>query len=708
MTPGHAESLAPLQFKPRARLLRLLGDELIRNPNIAVFELVKNAYDADASYVKVLMSNIHDRQTGLIMILDDGTGMDWDTVTGVWFEPGTDFRKQQRSGERRRSEKFGRLPLGEKGVGRFAAGKLGDKVTLVTRAKNQPEIVVEIDWNDLLSNEYLSEAMVPIKTREPTTFTGDTTGTALSITSLRDDWTRRMVRDAQRAVTSICSPFGEAGDFEPGLYLSPDNGWLGGIVEPKTVIDQALFQATGRICGAKNQGNHLSYEYTFTPPLSMDRVEGRTALVEDYPLPRPQHRREELGAALDYNLANHAIGEVTFALHIFDLDPQVLRLTSTDRRGVRQFLDQNGGVRVYRDGMRVYNYGEPGDDWLNLDGRRVNVPAAKLSNNIVTGAFFLDLESSTDLIEKTNREGFVENEAFHAFREAVVRTVDRITVERNQDKLRIRNAYSRRSGSVSEVVDDLRDALQQRGLLEQLTQYIDRLEREYMAVRDKLLTSAGAGLSLAIVIHEVEKGIGELKIAVERDASGDRVRELANHLSELVDGLTYLTRRSGRSTERASRLVRQALFNTEYRLRYHGIEVLNLFESDDGAAEDFEVRCTRRLLIATLMNLIDNSIYWIDQRKPSRGIVYFGPSLEFPEGPAIVVADNGPGFRDSPELLVEAFLSNKPDGMGLGLHLADEVMKTHGGRLHFPEQGEVMLPQGIDGAVVALIFKAEE
>ena len=210
MTPGHSESLA---FKPRARLLRLLGDELIRNPNIAVFELVKNAYDADASYVNVLMSNIHDRQTGLIMILDDGTGMDWDTVTGVWFEPGTDFRKQQRSGERRRSEKFGRLPLGEKGVGRFAAGKLGDKVKLITRAKNQPEIVVEIDWNDLLSNEYLSEAMVPIETREPTTFTGDTTGTALSITSLRDDWTRRMVRDAQRAVTSICSPFGEAGDF---------------------------------------------------------------------------------------------------------------------------------------------------------------------------------------------------------------------------------------------------------------------------------------------------------------------------------------------------------------------------------------------------------------------------------------------------------------------------------------------------------------
>ena len=109
-----------------------------------------------------------------------------------------------------------------------------------------------------------------------------------------------------------------------------------------------------------------------------------------------------------------------------------------------------------------------------------------------------------------------------------------------------------------------------------------------------------------------------------------------------------------------------------------------------------------------MMNLIDNSIYWLDQKGGDKAAVYIGPSREFSEGPAIVVADNGPGFRDSPGLLVEPFISNKPDGMGLGLHLADEVMKAHGGRLHFPVQGEVDLPPGIDGAVVALVFNKEE
>ena len=115
-----------LPFKPRARLLILLGDQLIRDAQIAVFELVKNAYDADSKNARVVMSHIDDLVKGEIIIEDSGTGMDYDTITNVWLEPGTDFRVNQRD-NLVRTPLYHRLPLGEKGIGRFAAHKFWDK-----------------------------------------------------------------------------------------------------------------------------------------------------------------------------------------------------------------------------------------------------------------------------------------------------------------------------------------------------------------------------------------------------------------------------------------------------------------------------------------------------------------------------------------------------------------------------------------------------
>lgn len=134
-------------FRPRARIIHLLGDQLIRNAGIAVFELVKNAYDADASRCTVTMFEITNPDKARIVIQDDGQGMTYETVTGVWLEPGTEYRtKQKEQGER---TKKGRLPLGEKGIGRFAVHKLGKQIKLVTRAADSREVVLDLDWDTL-------------------------------------------------------------------------------------------------------------------------------------------------------------------------------------------------------------------------------------------------------------------------------------------------------------------------------------------------------------------------------------------------------------------------------------------------------------------------------------------------------------------------------------------------------------------------------
>jgi len=685
-----------LPFKPRARMLLLLGDQLIRDSGIAVFELVKNAYDADASEATVIMRNVIDPRRGEIIVEDDGSGMDWKTVTDVWLEPGTDYRSRQReAGER--TPKFHRLPLGEKGVGRFAAHKLGRQITVITRREKKPEVVVNIDWGHFEGERYLSDAKVSVEERSPHVFPGRKHGTRIEIRGLRDTWTRGMVRNLYRSIMSICSPFEGPDDFKPKLILEPDNGWLKGLLDVSQALRFALFNATCHI-----EGKKLVYDYEFNPLPGMDKVAGRkvSGVEIDLPVDLTELVPVAPGAEEKRPLC---IGPVDMHLHVFDREPQVLAFGVSDKKGLKEFLDANGGIRVYRNGIRVYNYGEPENDWLDLGGRRVNVPAKRISNNLVIGAVSLSLEKSSDLIEKTNREGFVENKAYRVFRKAVLFTLQQIEAERNKDKERIRRAYSRKRQRepVLEELSLLRKKIEERDLEEELGPYIDRIESQFREVRDQLLTAAGAGLSLAVVIHEVEKGIDELAKAVSRDVSIQRVKELANHLSELVEGLTYLTRRSGMRKEKASVLVKHALFNTEYRLRYHKIKVLNGLEGD---TPDFQVKCTRRLIIATLMNLIDNSIWWLDNKGATDKRIYIGTTLDLQGGPAIVVADNGPGFIDPPEYLVQPFISRKPDGMGLGLHLASEVMKAHGGRLEFPEDGDVELPEGMSGAVVALVF----
>ena len=687
------------RFRPRGRLLLLLGDQLIRDPGVAVFELVKNAFDADSPDVTIIMSDLEEPSRATIVVKDRGAGMDAATVSNVWLEPGTDYRLKQRA-RKDLTPKFGRTPIGEKGVGRFAAHKLGSKVRLVTRKSGCPEVVVEIDWDQFEHARYLEDVEIAVRERTAKRFTEKRTGTRLEISNLRHTWTRAMVRDLARSVNAISSPFGRVGDFTTKLVLPGHEDWVHGLLDVKDVLKYAPYRAKCLM-----RGRNLSYKYEFRPFRAMERIEPRSIartvrlMRSDTPL----------------DLDDHHIGPVTVQLYVFDQDATVLRLGEvTDKRGLKDFLNESGGVRVYRGGIRVYDYGERGNDWLGLGGRRVNVPTKRLSNNLIVGAVTLDitksmsLKTNRGLIEKTNREGFVENEDYDVFRDAVVCAIQNIEVERNLDKRRIRNAYS--PSKIREpVIEDLtalREIIEHKKLSDELGPYLNRIETDFLAIRDRLLTSATAGLSLSVVIHEIEKGVEALAKAVETEKATHRIRSLAKHLAELVEGYGALVRRSGSSLVRASSMIAQALFNLSPRLKAHKIEVLK-----DSRRTDFQVKCSRRLIISTIMNLMDNSIWWLDNKwgeEVHRKKILLCPVNDYRSRRAIVVADNGPGFVDPPELLIEPFVTRKPDGMGLGLHIASEVMKAQGGSLEFPDSGDLELPLEVDGAIVALCFGDEK
>src|SRR5438874_2302755 len=131
------------RFRPRARMVEILGEHLIRDNTVGLMELVKNGYDADAQIVRVELHDLHTQLETTVIVQDDGMGMTEEIIRGPWFEPAHGGKESQKDAGVRTS--LGRLPLGEKGVGRFAAQKLGHRLELVSRpASEQVEFVVNI------------------------------------------------------------------------------------------------------------------------------------------------------------------------------------------------------------------------------------------------------------------------------------------------------------------------------------------------------------------------------------------------------------------------------------------------------------------------------------------------------------------------------------------------------------------------------------
>lgn len=703
-----------LSFRPRARLLQLLGDQLIGTPRLAVFELVKNAYDADAEEVKVVIDGIASGSPS-ITVTDDGDGMSPDTVRDIWLVPAHDHKEIQRRAMRR--TRLNRLPLGEKGVGRFAVHKLGDHIELVTRAAGEQEVVVVIDWSALITKPFLSDATVEVVTRDPEVFRGQATGTRITMTELRDrKWTRGDVRRLQRQITSISSPFATRSDrFEATLSVPEHEDWVAGVPDVEALLARAPWKFSFTF-----ENGRLSYQYDFRGvtgiKLAARHVEKTDQLLQIVPErddDTPGGARGPRQVTADAALAT-GIGPVTGTFYVYDRDQAILKKLG-DSQLVTGFLDENGGVRVYRDGIRVYNYGEPGDDWLGLDLRRVNTPTRNISRNIVVGALDLKLESSDGLTEKTNREGFVENDAYRRFRQIVLGALALLETERKIDKDNIRvlidTGRDPETDRIRRPLAELRAAASRHKLSAEMDPLINRVERDYEEMRETMLRAGLSGMNLAVVFHEIEQGVRVLYDAIEAGGNPGAIQTQAKELVRILDGFTELLRKGDRKPHSLKNLVRRVRDINKIRFRTHGVRLAAPMLEED--APDLEPSFAFSLALGALNNLLDNAFYWMRFRWPeddgpppdrSPRAVWMGISHDIAEGPAIVIADTGPGLQDDPERLTRPFFSRRPDGMGVGLYYANMVMELNGGRLAFPDREDAGVPEEFDGAVIALVF----
>lgn len=694
-----------IYFRPRARLMLELGEQLIKNESVAMLELIKNSYDAFAKNVKVRLDNIDNCNAGLIVIEDDGVGMTKDTVVNHWMEPATFNKKKIVDDCKEPITHNGvkRIPLGEKGIGRFGAHKLGNCIKMITRNEDDQtnkEVFFEINWNDFNNDKYLNEVEVKVFEREPVVFVGDKHGTRIEITELRHNWQKREYRNVYKSMLSLNSPFKTDDSFKIHIKSTQEE-WVKDLKDYSDIKSKALYSAHIVLDGNKIE----EYTYNFRPWEVLQKVKAR----ESHAYQGEKILDLENKKKTEVDLAAFKIGRVTIDLSIFDLDSYILNLGfPNEKKMLKDYLKQNGGISIYRDNMRLNEYGEQSNDWLGLGARRINNPAKTLSSNLVIGAVYIDRLDSKDLIEKTSREGFIENAAYNCFVKAVLYAISCVENERMQDKADLRIFYSGNFkepviGAVKKLSKMVDKKIKDEDVKKEIKSALKNIENEYEEINKIYVKSSSLGLNMSMVIHEIDKILKELEKSAEMEGVSSHIMGLISDLAGRISSYSEIVKNTKMKSIMLDNLIDGVQRVLKYRLRAHKL----IFEKRI-CNNKRTIVCADSLARSAIMNIVDNSIYWLERYNVADKKMCFLDYEEESGYRGLLIVDNGKGFTLPVDKITLPFVSKKEDGMGLGLHLVRQIMETMGGKILFPNANDFDIGDEYkNGAAIALVFKEE-
>ena len=656
---GHGE----IAFSPRARLIKLLGEELISDEVVALTELVKNAHDADARMVTVQFHSVTS-DGGIIVVSDDGHGMDRQDLISGWMEPAASTKGLPGG----RSSPRGRRMLGEKGIGRFAADKLASRLVLVSRRVSiDSEIRAEFDW-DLFDDPHALLSDIKSRWEERPAIEIPESGTILELTGIRTLWTERMFRRLSTRLSRLRSPFGGGDDFT--IHIESDEfPQYSGELRPD-FLERAPYTIR-----AEWDGEH-SLEVQFN---------------DSRPVTHPWNGQKPLKC-----------GPVGVRIHAFDLETESLARIGP-RNEVRAWLRGWSGISVYRDGFRVWPYGEPHDDWLRLDQRRVNNPVVKLSNNQVVGFASITIDDNPELRDQTSREGLIKNRAFEDIRRLVLFVLQLLETERQslrhpgrEERRRRRDRHRGKTLPAFEDLDEIAGKLEPeiRGRLKSATgalrNQLGRLEEQRRVLTENYselaaLGEAAVGLRATVlpVIREMKDHLRTTRRELGRRGSHPlraAMRDMSSTLERLTARLDMLgpaevdggrRRRAinvGRELETLGSLLEPVLDT-------NGVSLELQYPVETLIRVEMRPEAFHRLLHLLLRNALD----WLAGVDGPRIRI----SVSTTRGKCeMVLSDNGPGIPDVHlERVFEPGFSTKEGGRGMGLTIARDMVLAHGGSI---------------------------
>ena len=217
-----------LRFKASAHLQRLIGRELFRSEELAILELVKNAYDSGATRVEISIQPPSERLPSEILIRDNGSGMNLARLRNTFMFAGF----SSRPGE---VETATRIPTGEKGIGRFASDRLGTSLRVVTKVADEARaLLVDIDWTVFEDRrKEFNEVTVPFSYTDDADILGGKSGTTLRITRLRQQWERTKSSSLRRTLAELLNPYKKPTQFEMELTIVGSATLSGPVLQPQ-------------------------------------------------------------------------------------------------------------------------------------------------------------------------------------------------------------------------------------------------------------------------------------------------------------------------------------------------------------------------------------------------------------------------------------------------------------------------------------------
>jgi len=422
-----------LNFNFDISAYRLLGRELITDRITALFEIVKNAYDANANLVEIEFISLNPlNDKSKIIIKDDGVGMFFEDLRDRWMVIGTSSKRRNRTSP----PPYNRKVTGKKGIGRFAVDLLGSKLTLRTKRKEENRwIYLETDWTKYNELE-CRQLSLPLGIEEGAGkkkdfFTDiknkywysekddkDGYGTILEIEVINDPWTENDVKRACKELARLVSPNNSTVKYPFNIKIKSEYEGLKDFdIKPLSYIEFAT----------------ISIELKYDKKKNIQEI----ALYENGGL----HIKE---------VAPRKFGFVDFYLYYFD--------QSDKRKFKNKFNIDIDGIKIYRDGIITTPFAETEADQnkqkdiLGVDKRRYSGFFDKINSRDLLGFVEITDENNPNLIEATNRQDFLDNEEWKELKAFIIEQIHQIEKYLQADKVRERKETK---SSLSKATADL-------------------------------------------------------------------------------------------------------------------------------------------------------------------------------------------------------------------------------------------------------------